>query len=161
MVMKSGKYYLGDPCYVLHNEWDEVCGKLFSHPDYDSLYSKVGMEFTLNNGVSFAMSGTYHGDGSYRNDFNNEYLDVDAGLIGVVPIDGIDTTNDRNDITLGTVIDIPQDFILMYHEGTISINLIGQNGYTFCNVFTGDDPDYDEDDGTDESFTWADSDPDH
>ena len=25
MTMKAGTYYIGDLCYVMHKEWDEVC----------------------------------------------------------------------------------------------------------------------------------------
>jgi hypothetical protein len=25
MILQKGVYYIGDLCYVMHNEWDELC----------------------------------------------------------------------------------------------------------------------------------------
>ena len=33
MTMKAGNYYIGDLCYVLHDEWNEVCELIFNTPD--------------------------------------------------------------------------------------------------------------------------------
>lgn len=30
MTMPAGRYYIGDLCYVMHDEWDEFC----DHLDY-------------------------------------------------------------------------------------------------------------------------------
>ena len=32
-MFPAGKYYVGDLCYVMHDEWDEVCGLFFKGRD--------------------------------------------------------------------------------------------------------------------------------
>jgi hypothetical protein len=29
MTMPAGRYYIGDLCYVMHDEWDEACALFF------------------------------------------------------------------------------------------------------------------------------------
>ena len=29
-MMRSGTYYVGDLCYVMHPQWDEVCDLMFA-----------------------------------------------------------------------------------------------------------------------------------
>lgn len=30
-MMKAGTYYVGDLCYVLHEDWDEVCSLIIDN----------------------------------------------------------------------------------------------------------------------------------
>ena len=32
-MMQPGEFYVGDLCYVLHDEWDEVCRLIVKHDD--------------------------------------------------------------------------------------------------------------------------------
>ena len=81
-TMPPGTYYVGDLCYVLVNQWDDVCKLLIEGENV-----KQG-SFTLPNGTQFAIFNTAYGDGIYRDEIGNEY-GVDSGSIGCVKIDNI------------------------------------------------------------------------
>lgn len=76
MVMKAGTYYIGDLCYVMHKEWDEVCSNLEDG------------EHTLADGRTYAIYGTAHGDGSYDT-CTEVSIDVDSGTIGCILLEDI------------------------------------------------------------------------
>lgn len=103
MTMPAGKYYVGDLCYVLHDEWHEVCDITSSGNDC------LEGEFTLKDGRRFATYSTKFGDGLYYDNYGNRYP-VDAGLIGCVLLDAIDLTNTANDLSLGNVVEFADDF---------------------------------------------------
>ena len=70
------KYYIGDLCYVL--------------PDgiyNDCIVSEEG-RWQSKGGVCFAYGSTAYGDGAYYDNRGNEYHPVDAGIIGIVALDG-------------------------------------------------------------------------
>lgn len=75
MTMKAGTYYIGDLCYVMHKEWDEVCNNLEDG------------EHTLADGRTYAIYGTAHGDGRY--DSAKGAIDVDSGTIGCILVEDI------------------------------------------------------------------------
>lgn len=54
--MPKGKYYIGDICYVMRDEWSEVCSLMFNGDVYDG-------EFNLADGRRFASMSTMFGDG--------------------------------------------------------------------------------------------------
>lgn len=104
--LPPGKYFLGDPCYVLpSNEWHDALDQthyfnLYPNREemesgqhhYNDRHLQNGV-FTRN-GVMFAVSSTAHGDGEYPclDRFGNKIgsCGVDAGLIGAIPLDMID-----------------------------------------------------------------------
>ena len=55
MTMPAGQYYIGDLCYVMHDEWDEVCHLLFGSSQTGRI--KEG-EFVLKDGRRFACYST-------------------------------------------------------------------------------------------------------
>lgn len=81
IMMPAGKYYVGDLCYVMHPQWSEVCDLIFSNMEDNS-------EYTLGNGVKFAVHHTLYGDGTYFDESNLSYS-VDAGLIGCILVSDI------------------------------------------------------------------------
>ena len=84
MTTQFVRYYIGDLCYVMNDEWDEVCD-LFFPPN------SVGVadgEFQLADGRKFFSLSTMYGDGTYRDNFGRSYS-VDAGLIGAIKVDDI------------------------------------------------------------------------
>jgi hypothetical protein len=83
MTLPAGTYWVGDPCYVLHDRWDEVCDLTITE-DRGCLDG----EFRLKDGTVFAMYRTRHGDGAYRDQDNREYP-VDSGTLGAVQLDRI------------------------------------------------------------------------
>ncbi len=75
-------FYIGDVCYVLgdavyHNMW----GRLFNYAD--------GVHYIEGRDASFAVAPTRHGDGEYVDNLNHLY-GVDAGIIGLVPLELVD-----------------------------------------------------------------------
>ena len=82
VVVPAGKYVLGDPCYSVPDEdWHmllESC-EYFEKP--------IGTV----NGVQVLAFRTMYGDGEYKDNMGNKY-GVDAGLIGLVPLEYADLT---------------------------------------------------------------------
>jgi hypothetical protein len=99
MTMPAGRYFIGDLCYVLPAEWDEVCAIVLKEDDI------LDGEFNLNDGRRFASYTTMYGDGWYGK------IVVDSGGIGCIRIDDI-----RSDITeqqlceKGMIVDFPSSF---------------------------------------------------
>ena len=112
-MLPAGKYYVGDLCYVMHKEWDEVCGLFFK--DRDDHGCNEG-EFNLKDGRRFASFNTKYGDGAYYDQFGDEY-GVDAGLIGCIALNDIDLTNDDNFIRGGQIIEFVSDFSVSGSQG--------------------------------------------
>jgi len=93
-IMKAGRYYIGDLCYILDDkDWSEVCDLTFpfnqnKHKDVASV--ELGGRFTLKNGKIISLYGTEHGDGTYQiknmKDNNIGKLHVDSGTLGCVMI---------------------------------------------------------------------------
>jgi len=113
-MMQPGKYYIGDLCYVLHNEWDEFCSLTI-------VGDKVlDGEFNLKDGRRFATFTTKWGDGNYF-DQNGKSYDVDAGLIGCIRLDDIDLTDPDNSLIGGQVVEFIQPFSTFSAGGEIRI----------------------------------------
>lgn len=103
-VMKAGRYYIGDLCYILdEKDWGEVCDLTFP---FDTDYHKdvanveIGGKFTLKNGKIISLYGTEHGDGTYHiknmKDNNIGKLYVDSGTLGCVMIE------DKSELPMGS-----------------------------------------------------------
>jgi hypothetical protein len=147
MTMPAGLYYIGDLCYVMHDEWDEVCSLLFAGRDDGGCNEG---EFVLADGRRFAIYNTAYGDGSYLDTDGNSY-GVDSGSIGCIRIEDIRLT-DKNDIGLGVVITFTDTFETS-GEGAV---------IRFGDVRIDTDPPYEDDydDDVDETQEWNDFDPD-
>ena len=74
------EYYVGDLCYVMHDEWDEVCALV----PYDNSEST----FRLKDGRRFFLLSTAYGDGTYFDHEGRSYS-VDSGTIGAIKVDDI------------------------------------------------------------------------
>lgn len=105
MTMPAGKYWVGDLCYVLHDEWSEVCDMIFVNKN-----NVMDGEFTLKDGRSFAIYSTKYGDGVYYDNYGREY-GVDAGCLGCVLVEDIDVGNTDNNIALGHVVEFTDEFV--------------------------------------------------
>ena len=125
---KAGKYYIGDPCYVVkeHEDWM----KLLEDTNYFQNDNQTYKGFPI-----FA-SGTAYGDGCYYDQEGREY-GVDAGLIGIVPFEAIE-----GDGRGGQIIEFQEDFHVGCSEDSV---------FTFGNIviYTGNE-DEDEDDWEEE-----------
>jgi hypothetical protein len=103
----SGNYYIGDLCYVMHDQWQEVCDITIVN---NECLSGV---FRLSNGTQFALYGTAFGDGVYYDEDGNEY-GVDSGTLGCILISDINTSNKDNNIALGNEIYFDEPFSTGY-----------------------------------------------
>ena len=113
-MMKAGKYYVGDLCYVMHDEWDEFCSLTING------HNVLSGEFNLKDGRRFATFTTRWGDGNYFDQDGKSY-DVDAGLIGCIALDDIDQTHPSNFISGGRIVEFVNDFSTFSAGGVITI----------------------------------------
>lgn len=109
-MMKAGKYYVGDLCYVMDNDWDEVCDLTIDGSQV------LSGEFNMKDGRRFALYTTMYGDGTYRDEQGREYP-VDSGSIGCVRVE--DITMDQADINFGQIIEFDKDFNCGFESGVI------------------------------------------
>ena len=119
-MMKAGTYYVGDLCYVMHEDWDEVCALTINGN------RAIGGEFNLKDGRRFAIYNTMYGDGTYHDQYNNEYW-VDSGSIGCILLSDIDLNAEGNNIDGGSVIGIEIDFYTGEQDGKIMFHKVSIN----------------------------------
>lgn len=114
-IFTAGKYFVGDPCYVISDKnWDELikntgCFGINQNMNTTNWYDGV---FYYDGKKCFA-SGTAYGDGMFEDNKKNIYR-VDAGLIGIVPIEAI---NEDNPSWLGHFINFKKNFIVYENNG--------------------------------------------
>ena len=78
--LAAGKYYLGDPCNVLHE-------KIFIGI-YGNEYNYANGKFNIN-GTDFAVHNTHNGDGIFKDTKNRSY-NIHTGLIALINLSIID-----------------------------------------------------------------------
>ena len=117
MTMPAGTYYIGDLCYVMHDEWKECCDLFFPPGGPDR---GVESEFVLKDGRRFASFGTAYGDGTYRSNIGTDHC-VDLGSIGCIRVEDIrDTTYDADRIAeLGAIVKFDQPFEVSADSGLL------------------------------------------
>lgn len=113
-VESSKGFYVGDVCYALseevyHGFWGDKQG--FK----DGVFTVPGTD-----GLKFAVGGTAYGDGSYADQLGHCFP-VDAGVIGLVPIELVDDMEKA--IDLGLVVDAPGKAEFTSEDGIFSISL--------------------------------------
>lgn len=127
-MMPAGTYYVGDLCYVMHDEWDEFCSLTIK--DNKCLQGK----FALKDGREFVTFQTAWGDGEYYDQFSRPYL-VDAGLIGCIKLNECNRLS-IDHVSGGQVMTFDREFLCKAEDGVL----------TFGNVVIDTDSDPDEDD---------------
>ena len=108
----AGKYFLGDPCYCFEDSWSGIV---------DQLYEKDRNGYTAEiNGKTILCFNTAYGDGGYYDSNHPETeFSVDAGLIGLTPVELIETSIDYVK-DLGTFVEFTEETICESHEnGTL------------------------------------------
>ena len=120
MGAQSFYYYVGDLCYVMHDEWDEICNLTFPDPT-----TEVTGKLQLADGRRFAIYGTAYGDGTYfdSSDLDRAYS-VDSGTVGIIEVKDITDPEFLCVVAsgLGHIIELPQkleDMDCSYSNGTI------------------------------------------
>lgn len=97
-----GDYYIGDLCYVLDNDWDEVCDiTIKGNACLDGL-------FTLADGRKFGLWRTAHGDGMYEDTAGCDYP-VDSGSIGIIAVKDI-ADDEKTGVRFGEIVEFDQTF---------------------------------------------------
>lgn len=103
VTLPPGKYWIGDPFYVMKSKWGTVC---------EIIYIKLGETNGVIEieGARLWVHKTAYGDGIYEGlknslancQFPDEGFCVDSGLIGIVPIQL--TNGSAKDYSLGTTV---------------------------------------------------------
>jgi hypothetical protein len=132
-LFPPGFYYIGDLCYVMDKEWDEVCDITI-----DGLGVIDGV-FNLADGRKFGLWGTAYGDGSYNDNLGREYP-VDAGLIGIIAVEDIDESEKEN-LKLGNITHFKNPFVVKCSEGKFNFGNLILIDTTYSDM----DSNYDED----------------
>lgn len=79
LVLPPGDYYLGDPCYVIDEDWDGFLQEFWALNDRGGVFKYKGK--------TCAAFYTRYGDGQYEVvDGAYGWLPVDAGMIGMIPM---------------------------------------------------------------------------
>ena len=117
-TMPSGRYYVGDLCYVMHDVWNEVCDLMFPNS-----YNGRGVygKFKLKDGREFAVWSTMYGDGCYFDSMGREY-GVDAGVIGCILESDIRDPNPSK--SGGQVLDFATKFDTWEDRGVIHFGVV-------------------------------------
>lgn len=102
MILPAGKYYIGDPCYVLESKsLDVVIDKMV-----------IGTTFELNGHMMWGHF-TQYGDGTFADQNGTEYP-VDGAALAAVPIDLIENPEGEEH---GTVLEFENSFSVNYSDG--------------------------------------------
>lgn len=133
--MRSGTYYVGDLCYCMHPQWNEVCNLTF--PDGNRM---VDGEFNLTNGVRFALHSTAYGDGTYY-DKQGRLYPVDAGLIGCIRVE--DVVDTESWLQGMQTVEFTEPFELQYIDGVICF--VNENDKILLEINTGFIDEYEDD----------------
>ena len=118
--MPAGQYYFGDPCYVIRSSWMD----LLEATDFFNDFSNT--KWVTRAGSTAYGDGEYHG----MEMMANTAFSVDAGVIGIVPLDEMEVQ--PNDIdTLGTMFTMVKPFTFEAIDGKFFINnqLVLDTGY--------------------------------
>ena len=117
IMMKAGTYYVGDLCYVMHEDWDEVCALTINGN------RAIGGEFNLKDGRRFAIYNTMYGDGTYHDQQGKEYW-VDSGSIGCILLDDIKLSNMQNNLKGGAIHKFDTSFYTGEMDGKIMFHKV-------------------------------------
>lgn len=113
----AGRYWIGDPCYVLDSQWQDLgeqTGWFGSDDDNPNATNYKGI-FTTKNGARCFANGTKYGDGTYYDNFGHEY-GVDAGLLSIVPESEVEDVAFAE--TSGHFMNFENDFDVCEEDGT-------------------------------------------
>ena len=134
--VKNG-FYIGDLCYALN---EKVYDKVWGGNNYEE-----GQYADPETKAEFAMVGTAYGDGEYESSEEGLAFPVDAGIIGVADLAICD-----GDTSLGKVVqDYSGTVLIRYENGTITVSWKPDKYYSFIEIYTCDEEDYDEDEEED------------
>lgn len=134
-------FYVGDICYAMREDlYDNVWGKQCHYED--GIFEAEGYRF--------AVAGTAYGDGTYYDSNGREY-GVDAGVIGVVPLELVDESRiERGYIWGGHIFNNTTECFFDAGEGIFDIEM--NNGcYVHLNTRDEEDEGYEDEEDEEES----------
>jgi hypothetical protein len=147
----AGQYYVGDLCYVMHPEWDELCDIMFSRDDYFEgriMFAEdeyLEGELNVQNKRIF-LASTAWGDGNYADNVGRAY-GVDSGSLGIIAVENI-AESELPNLNGGNVIEFTTDFIVTAQHGRFNFGgILIDTGYNEeYDEGYNDDHDYNYDD---------------
>ena len=157
-ISSNEGFYIGDVCYVLpgsiyHGIWQE-------RYDFEKGLIRVSGEDSgdcedtdIDPGSAFAVAGTLYGDGIYWDEHGNEYP-VDAGVIGLVPLELATEYEERTGFKPGLIVEMPGTAVFEAAYGVFDITLPDGERIHINTRGCEDDTDYEADDTdyTDEDY---------
>ncbi len=116
-IVPAGKYWLGDPCYIIKDQdWLHFCNEhSFNETEVNSCVS-------LSDGTPVLAFSTYYGDGCYSDQHGNSYP-VDAGLIGLVPWEYTEKFTEKDStcyLSLSNVVEFTEDTLCFTADGILT-----------------------------------------
>lgn len=122
VCVAAGTYLLCDPCYCFNNDtktWAALVDSIFDISSESEYIAYAGDIF-------ITCAGTSNGDGSYKIHSNSvnyagKVIDVDSGLIGLVPIDFIEKGSYADTHGIGVKLTFDRGFVIVYDEGKFEI----------------------------------------
>lgn len=102
---KAGKYYIGDPCYVVNDEeWDDLLEQTSHFTNEEQSYK----------GHNIFAGAIAFGDGLYYDNMERSY-GVDSGNLGIIPVVALNDLNIK--LLHGHIITFKFDFNVEINEG--------------------------------------------
>ena len=121
-VSSNEGFYIGDICYVLPGSiYRGIWQKCYK---FGKGLIKVSGAGGADDepGSAFAVADTSYGDGIYWDEHGNEYP-VDAGVIGLVPLELATEYEERADFKPGLIVEIPGTAVFEAAYGVFDITL--------------------------------------
>ena len=113
MKIPKGEYFLGDPCYCFGKKWSDIL-------DETDFFNRSKVIETESGPKILIAFNTAHGDGRYEDQHGNKYS-VDAGLIGLVPVEIIDPKYSKEELSkLGRFVTFDENAVAQSNGGTLS-----------------------------------------
>jgi len=116
-MLKAGKYFVGDLCYVVPiEEWSTFIKEIFGEGET----VRMGEHEVL--GKYFVIANTAHGDGQYKTNVKRMLCDVDSGMIGALSVK--DMSTEVKKIHRRNIVEFKEDFTITIENGDIHIGHI-------------------------------------
>lgn len=121
-----GTYVVGDPCYSIP---DRMWMTWLEAADYETNDRRHVLAAAIDGYVAVGVS-TAFGDGVYRGSDGFEY-GVDAGLLGLVPIEVAKDVDRNLEVGLVTTVTLQRPAVCYYDDGTVHLGDL--------RIYTGDE----------------------
>lgn len=110
----AGDYYIGDLCYILKDEFDDLYDIIVVSGVYDQEQVLI-----KNHNILLSFSNTSYGDGEYLDNRKRKYS-VDAGIIGICSLENEELRNIAKDECSNNnahIIHFDKPFTVCYYDG--------------------------------------------